>query len=171
MNPSSISCSFPAVLFAAALLAACAPAITTSPGTGTGEEERVVEAVQQLFDIMATNDADAARRLLMPDGRFFAVLPGPEGDGQARAISHEEFITMLGTARERWLERMWEPEVRVRGPIAMVWTPYDFYRDGAFSHCGVNAVTLIREEGGWRISGITYTVEPEGCPPSPLGPP
>jgi hypothetical protein len=31
----------------------------------------VLGAVQHLFDIMATNDTVAARRLLVPDGRFF----------------------------------------------------------------------------------------------------
>jgi hypothetical protein len=155
----------------AASLAGCAPAMAPPSGTTTGEEAAVLGAVQHLFDIMATNDTVAARRLLVPDGRFFAVEPGPAGEGIVRVMSHEAFIAALGEAWERWLERMWEPEVRVHGPIAMVWTPYDFYRDGAFSHCGVDAVTLVRQEGEWRISGITYTVEREGCPPSPLGPP
>jgi hypothetical protein len=154
-----------------ALLAGCAPATAPPAGTTPGEEAAALGAVQHLFDIMATNDTVAARRLLMPGGRFFAVEPGPAADGIVRVMSHEAFIAPLGEARERWLERMWEPEVRVHGPIAMVWTPYDFYRDGAFSHCGVDAVTLVRQEGEWRISGITYTVEREGCPPSPLGPP
>jgi hypothetical protein len=172
MPPSHPAPIRTAVLLALTVfLAACAPAIAPAPGAATGEEEAVLDAVQRLFDIMATNDTTAARRLLMPDGRFFAVEPRPDGDGTVRMMSHEAFIVALGEARERWLERMWEPEVRVHGPVAMVWTPYDFYRDGAFSHCGVDAVTLVRQEGEWRISGITYTVEREGCPPSPLGPP
>ena len=49
--------------------------------------------------------------------------------------------------------------------------PYDFHRDGEFSHCGVDAFTLVRTESGWKISGGVYTVETEGCAPSPLGPP
>jgi hypothetical protein len=159
------------LLVLSALLAGCASAMAPPSGTTTGEKAAVVGAVQHLFDIMATNDTVAARRLLMPDGRFFAVEPGRGGDGIVRVMSHEAFIAALGEAREGWLERMWEPEVRVHGPIATVWTPYDFYRDGAFSHCGVDAVTLVRQEGEWRISGITYTMEREGCPPSPLGPP
>jgi hypothetical protein len=66
---------------------------------------------------------------------------------------------------------MWDARVKIHGPIAVVWTPYDFYRGGRFSHCGVDAFTLVRVAGGWRIATGTYTVEPAGCPASPLGRP
>ena len=71
----------------------------------------------------------------------------------------------------RMLERMWDATVLVHGPLAQVWTPYDFHADGEFSHCGVDAFTLIKTSEGWRVSGVAYTVEPTGCEPSPLGPP
>ena len=66
---------------------------------------------------------------------------------------------------------MWHPRVELHGDVASVWAPYDFHRDGAFSHCGVDAFTLLRGDGGWVITGATYTVETADCPPSPLGPP
>ena len=67
------------------------------------------------------------------------------------------------------LERIWDPEVKIRGPIANVWTPYDFWIDGKFSHCGIDSFDLIKVDGQWKISGIMYTVESD-CKPSPLGP-
>jgi hypothetical protein len=65
---------------------------------------------------------------------------------------------------------MWNPEVRVHGPIASVWTAYDFWVDGKFSHCGVDVFDLVKTAEGWKISGGAYTVERTGCAPSPLGP-
>jgi hypothetical protein len=35
----------------------------------------------------------------------------------------------------------------------------------------MDAFTLVRVDGGWQIASATYTVEPEGCPASPLGDP
>jgi hypothetical protein len=68
------------------------------------------------------------------------------------------------------LERMWDARVLIHGRIAVLWTPYDFHRDGKFSHCGVDAFSLVKTDDGWKIAGFIYTVEPEGCRPSPLGP-
>ena len=66
-------------------------------------------------------------------------------------------------------ERMWNPEVRIRGAIATIWTPYDFWTDGKFSHCGIDAFDLVKTDEGWKISGGGYTIEAQ-CDPSPLGP-
>jgi len=45
--------------------------------------------------------------------------------------------------------------------IAVVWTPYEFHVNGEFSHCGVDAFSLVRIDGQWKIAGIVYTVERE----------
>jgi hypothetical protein len=77
----------------------------------------------------------------------------------------------VGGEDQELLERMWEPVVQVHDRVAMVWTPYDFYLNGAFSHCGTDVFTLLKESEGWKIASITYNVVREGCPTSPLGPP
>jgi hypothetical protein len=60
----------------------------------------------------------------------------------------------------------------VQGHLAMVWLPYDFYQNGQWSHCGVNAFILLRRPEGWRIASIAWTVEqPPACRPHPEGPP
>jgi ketosteroid isomerase-like protein len=69
-------------------------------------------------------------------------------------------------------ERGFHPEVRVSGPLAMVWLPYDFYRDGKWSHCGVDVFTLLKSESGWRIATLVWSVEqPPACQRHPAGPP
>jgi len=65
---------------------------------------------------------------------------------------------------------MWEPTVLVHGPLAVVWAAYDFHRNKTFSHCGVDAFTLLRSPTGWKIATVSYTTEATGCKPSPLGP-
>lgn len=69
-------------------------------------------------------------------------------------------------------ERGFRPTVHVSGPLAVVWMPYDFYRDGKWSHCGVDAFTLLRTANGWRIATLSWSVEqPPACQPHPDGPP
>jgi hypothetical protein len=135
--------------------------------TAPGDTAAVVGAVQRLFDAMASRDTAAARALMLPGASFVSH----RGSGMPRRQSDSAFLVSLATGREKLLERMWAPAVRIHGPLAEVWAPYDFHIDGAFSHCGVDAFTLLRTDSGWRISSIVYTVERTGCPPSPLGPP
>jgi hypothetical protein len=140
-----------------------------SPAAGDGETPAILAAVQTFFDTMATRDVEGARSVLMPEGRMFSVR---EQNGQpvTRASSIQDYLDGLAKRQQAYRERMWHPEVRVHGPIASVWTPYDFWVDGKFSHCGIDAFELVKTSEGWKISGGIYTVERTGCAPSPLGP-
>ena len=149
------------------ILAAVALAATLA---STPAEEAVLATVQGFFDTLSTKDIDRARELLVPEGRFFSVRI-VDGEKIVRSSTNEEFLENLGKAEGEWLERMWHPEVRIRGDLATVWTPYDFYLDGEFSHCGFDAFNLMKIDDRWKITGGSYTVEREGCPASPLGPP
>lgn len=139
-----------------------------SPATPGSQEEAVLEAVQRLFDAMAARDTAAAREALFMNGQLIAV---PPGEGAPRVASHREFLESLGAAEEPWHERMWDARVLVEGPIAVVWTPYDLHVGERFSHCGVDALTMIRTEEGWKVAGGIYTLRVEDCPAAPSAPP
>jgi hypothetical protein len=149
------------------ILAATVLAVTLS---ATPVEEEVLSTVQRFFDAMATRDTESAGEVLVPEGVFVSIRT-VDGERVVRSATNQEFLDNLATSKGEWLERMWDAEVRVEGDLATVWTPYDFYLDGEFSHCGVDAFNLLRIEGVWKIVGGSYTVEREGCPPSPLGHP
>ncbi len=132
--------------------------------------EAVLAAVQRFFDTMTARDVAGATAVLLPAGRFFSARAA-EGRSVTRSFTNREYLDGLPRRKEDVLERIWEPEVRVHGRIASVWAPYDFWRDRAFSHCGVDAFDLVETPEGWKLAGGVYTVETEGCGPSPLGPP
>ena len=134
------------------------------------EENAVIVAVKQFFKALETRDADLARNILLPEGVVFSVRE-EGGKKKIRSTTNEQIIDSFASSTEKMLERMWNPKVLIHKKIAVVWTKYDFHRDGKFSHCGVDAFNLIKTPQGWKISGIFYTVEKEGCKKSPLGPP
>ena len=136
----------------------------------SSEERAVLETVQRFFDAIADRDAEAALAVMIPEGRFFS-LREENSETALRTFTAQEFAHGLETQEQELLERFWEPEVRIQGGIAMVWTPYDFYLDGEFHHCGIDAFDLLNDGTGWKITGGVYTVETSGCPDSPLGPP
>jgi len=140
------------------------------PGLGA-EEAEVLLAVQRFFDAMAARDEAAARAVVDPEGDFVSVRWTDEGERVVRRSPVEGFLENLGAGREVYLERMWDAEVRIHGPIADVWAPYDFHLDGELLHCGVDAFQLLRTDGGWVITGGIYTAEQDACAESPLGSP
>ena len=93
-----------------------------------------------------------------------------DGKPDVRAFANEEYFAQLQSSKQKMQERIWSPEVRINGLIATIVAPYDFWIDGKFSHCGVDAFDLIKTEEGWKIAGGVYTVQQQ-CAPSPLGPP
>lgn len=155
------------LLIATVLLGAPVPAVAPARG---GEEAAVLAVVQRFFDAMAGKDLGAAREIMLLEATYFSVRH-EGGDPALRGSTNGEFVESLEAVRETMVERIWDPTVLVHDRIAVVWAPYDFHRDGAFSHCGVDAFSLVKTEAGWKIAGAVYTVEKEGCRSSPLGPP
>lgn len=131
------------------------------------EEDRVKEAVRTFFTALAERDTALAKSVMMKEGWFYSVRE----DGSIRAQSHTGFFETLAREQTDFLERMWDPTVLVHDRIAVLWTPYDFHRDGRFSHCGIDAFSLIRVGESWKITGTIYTVQHEGCPENPQGSP
>lgn len=148
-----------------------AVALGPSPADNEATEERaVLAAVQQMFDAMSRRDAEAYSALLMPEGMAIRVrVDGPETNN-VRFTSNAEGIELFKQGTDRWDERIWNPTVHVHGPIAVVWTPYDFHINGKFSHCGFDLFELLKVDGRWRLSNASWTVQTVDCRPSPLGP-
>jgi hypothetical protein len=69
-------------------------------------------------------------------------------------------------------ERGFGATARGQGRVAQVWMPYDLYVEKTWSHCGVDAFTLMKTEGRWRVASLIYTIEqPPACRKHPAGPP
>lgn len=129
-----------------------------------------LEAVETFFTAMAENDWSLAEPVMIED----AVLYGyrlEDGEVRLSRTTAGEYLKSAATRDARMLERIWDVEILEHDRLATIWTPYDFFLDGEFHHCGRNSFSLIRNEDGWRIAGIVYSMLTENCEPSPLGPP
>ncbi len=131
----------------------------------------VVGVAQDLLRAISTRDTALARRLMLPGAQLSSAVDPAGPTNAARIQTDSQFIAMLGTMKQRLLERMWAPTVFLQGSLAVVRAPYDFHIDGAFSHCGVDVFTLVRSRGDWRVTHVVYTVQRQNCAASPLGAP
>jgi D-alanyl-D-alanine carboxypeptidase len=128
------------------------------PGAAAVEWE-VRKVVHGLFDAMRRGDGAAVSETFHKQARLATV-----GNGDVRTESVEAFAHAVGTPRDEvWDERLDGLEIAVDGDLAAAWMHYRFYLDAKFSHCGVNAMTLVRNSEGWRILDLLDTRRREGC--------
>jgi hypothetical protein len=156
------------LMFAALLLGSCQNPSALAQATTDAEQAAVMLPVQALFDFISSKNPAAGQAALLPDARVTAVRQ-QDGKPLVRSISQPEFLNAISQAKQDLRERYWNPEVRIHGSVADVTTPYDFWRDSKFSHCGMNLIQLVKTDEGWRISAITYSSLAQ-CDASPLGP-
>lgn len=157
-------------LFLGAFLSCHASAALSSPPPAA-DREQVLQIVQSFFDALAKHDGAALQTLCAPGSQ---VTAGPRPGTNPPALRQrtvEADVEGLSTSKDQLLERMWNPTVLLEGGIAVVWTPYDFHRNGKFSHNGIDVFTLMKLNGVWKIVGTVYSVEPEPPSRNPAGAP
>lgn len=151
----------------ATVLAAGFVAVTTvaSAQTSSAPDERaeVLAVVQRLWDGMKARDTAMVRSVFDTAATLSRVV-NRNGVASIQYTPISGFIEALGRSNDEWNETMYSPEVRVDGPLATVWTEYDFHLGTRFSHCGVDAFQLLKTSSGWKIIAIADTAKREGCP-------
>ena len=156
---------------ASAALALTLLTLTFAAAAADEAEDRkaVIAVVDAFFAGMTAKDTDSMRKIMTEDGMLYGYRETAEGLSIFNP-THAGYLDGLAARESVPVERYWDPTVMLHDRLAVVWTPYDFYSDGVFSHCGVNSFSMLKTEDGWKIAGVVFSMEPEGCEPSPLGP-
>ena len=131
------------------------PDPSSTKNMDTGDDEADVEAlVYRLFAAMNRSDAQAIKSLFTADAR----IVGTSSNGTTQVMTIEDFSKRIAEARAGSLdEKVTSMEVRVDDALATAWVGYDFFVNGAFSHCGVDAFQMHRGTNGWRIMQVADT--------------
>jgi hypothetical protein len=151
---------FPFVRMAVMAASLFAPdqAGSATPATPAAEEAAILEVIDRFMHAVSKSD-DAAMAAIRIEGAMHTIARA-NGTVTRRAFQPRANATGPGTNQERY----WDPVVHVRGSLAMVWTPYEFWVNGKTSHCGIDAFELVKQDGSWRIGNAMWTVEPDACP-------
>ncbi|MFT5142746.1 MAG: hypothetical protein ACI80V_003530 [Rhodothermales bacterium] len=153
-------CAFVALL----LVMAFAPA--ASAQTSDAEAVEAVEEIARgILAAISAGDSTAFMSYMLPGAKVYS--PG-RGSIRSRDVAND--AAGLANSTQAYLERMWEPTVMVDGDLAVVWTRYDFWLDGQFSHCGTDTFTMMKDGETWRMASLAYNFS-QDCEPGPLGPP
>ena len=134
-----------------------------------GEPARVLAVADSALAAISRGDVVRFTDLMVDEAVLF---PTTTRNGEFRYVTRTRAQQRESKFNGVVTERGYRPEVRVQGPIAVVWYPYDLYIDGSWSHCGIDIFTLIKRADGWRIVTMAWSAEqPPVCEKHPDGPP
>ena len=134
------------------------------PAKAQTAEQEVEAVIRSLFDGMRQKNATMVADAFYADGLMQTVQQKPEGTTiGSNAIA--DFVKRITTPPEGTTldERILSYQIRVDGAMASAWTPYRFYVNDTFSHCGVNSFQLVKMASGWKIVYIIDTRRKESC--------
>lgn len=128
--------------------------------------DSVRQVVTDFFSAMRKSDTTGMRACLSPLVHFEATQTRPDAEPKLILESVNDFLTSVSRIEAGLLdERIEFASVLVDGSIASVWTPYEFYYNGKYSHCGVNSFQLVRVQGKWQIQYLIDTRR-KSCSPA-----
>lgn len=127
-------------------------------------EQEVKKVIQSLFDGMRNADSNAVRSVFAPNAIMQTIANDREGKTIIRQDAVANFVSFVGQQKKGDAdEQIVIESVKIDGNLAYAWTPYQFVYKGKFSHCGVNAFTLVQFNGSWKINYLIDTRRKENC--------
>ncbi|MHC6201036.1 nuclear transport factor 2 family protein [Elizabethkingia miricola] len=124
------------------------------------ETEAVKAGVNKLFTAMKDSDSAGIKSSFTKQ----AILQTIMKTGEVKTENIPAFTKAIAKAVKNTLEeRISFSAIHIDGNLASVWTPYQFYFQGKFSHCGVNSFQMVKENGEWKIQYIIDTRRKDNC--------
>ncbi|SEW00047.1 Putative lumazine-binding [Chryseobacterium wanjuense] len=123
------------------------------------ENQEVEKTIRNLFLGMKNADTELVKSTFSDT----AILQTITKNG----LKNEELKDFLGSiskySKNDLDERIVIDVIRTDGDLASVFTPYEFFFKGKFSHCGANSFQLVKQNGEWKIQYLIDTRRKDNC--------
>jgi len=134
--------------------------------SGQSVNDSVMEPINNLFEGMLKADSVLVKSAFFADAKMFTSYKNKKGEEVIKEEQLKNFLFAIGSKKKDtpdWNEKLLSTEIKIDGGIAQVWSEYSFFVGDQFSHCGVNAFQLIRENSKWKIIHIMDTRRKKDC--------
>lgn len=137
----------------------------TVSGQNISEEEKVKKTVETFFEGFHARDSVVMKSVFHEQPVIQTI--GRNKEGETRLVNEELEKVLKGIVSiplgTNFKEVLHDYVVKIDGDMANAWTPYSFFLNDVFSHCGVNNFQLLKQNGEWKIIYLIDTRRREGC--------
>lgn len=146
------------------VIVCCILLIAGYTGKAQTAADSVKAVISQLFTAMRNADSAGIVNCFAEKHSLQTLVRAKDGNMQSKNELVADFGRNIARLPKNAAdERIEFAAVNTDGPLASVWTPYKFYFNGNFSHCGVNSFQLLRTKDGWKILYLVDTRRKEPC--------
>lgn len=124
-------------------------------------EQAIQKTIQTFFNAIERQDTTLFKSTLKLDGQVWVQNRTKEPIQITTRFLKEDIHHLQG--EHQYLEKALHYDIKVHKGMAMAWVAYEFWRNGAFSHCGIDAFTLMKVNKEWKIVSLSYSVETSDC--------
>jgi hypothetical protein len=140
-----------------------------SAGAMKAQEAELKVVIHDFFQAMYHKDTAALRKFFVPATSLFTYSFDAKGNPRAKGETVSDFINGVSFLGDSPIEeRLTGWQCLLDGGIAAIWTPYEFYVEGKFTHCGVDSWQMMKVQGEWKITQLTDTRRKINCPDDEL---
>ena len=129
------------------------------------ENENVKAKIIEFFDAFHKQDTSALKAMVTEKIILQSISINKEGKTILKEENYNQFVKNIASIPKdkKFEEKLLDFSIQVDGHMANAWTPYEFWYQGEFSHCGVNSFQLIKDDGTWKIIYLVDTRRKDGC--------
>ncbi len=126
--------------------------------TESADQKDIKATITLFFDGMREMDSAKVASTLHPSIRFNSCFISSDSLPKMTTENVQEFLVAVGTPHDGiWDEQITSWDIKTDLHFAQVWAEYNFIYNKKFSHCGVDAFQLVKENGKWLIIQLTDT--------------
>jgi len=129
------------------------------------QSDAIKNTISTFFEGLQSSDTIIVNSVIHKDLIMQTIYLNNEGKSNLKTASKSQFLKDIATKKKEdvWFEKLLSYTIQVDENLATVWTPYEFYFNQKFSHCGVNSFQLFFNGEYWEIISILDTRRKDNC--------
>jgi len=139
---------------------------------GSAQQETKKQAIKKViktfFQGLHNGDSTLMKSTFHKNIKIQTTATNRKKENIIRTESKENLLTSIANKKpeDKYFEKLLAYDIKIDGNLASVWTPYEFYYNDNFSHCGSNSFQMFNNNGKWEIIYLVDIRRREGCNPS-----
>ncbi|PWH82567.1 3-methyl-2-oxobutanoate hydroxymethyltransferase [Algibacter marinivivus] len=129
------------------------------------EEAQVKATVDTFFEGFHKGDTALMKSVMVDKILMQTAYRNKEGKDILVTDDPNKLINAIADRPDdqKWDERLLDYSIQVDGNMANAWTPYEFWFNDTFSHCGVNSFQMFKDGNQWKIIYLIDTRRRSTC--------
>ena len=117
------------------------------------QKDEIKEVISLFFDGLHNGDTLKIKRAINDELILQTIFVNEKGETILRNENVQKFLNSVASKNkeDNWEEKLLSFKISMDDKMANVWTPYEFYLNENFNHCGVNSFQMFHDGENWKI--------------------